>query len=186
KSACDLEMAPVFELQKSLEKSLGRPIKMVAGGTPTFCIQAARAAEPAERGLIECSPGTFIFWDEGYANQLPDLPFEPAAVLITRVISIVDEHTICTDLGHKSVASEMPFPRVAFLNAPGATAIGHSEEHLTIQVSNSAVYKPGDCIYCLPRHICPTVALYEKVYVVEDNAVTGNWKTVARDRYINI
>lgn len=186
KLTCELAMEPVFDLQKKMESLLGNPIRIVAGGTPTFGIQAIRAADPIERGLIECSPGTFIFWDQGYSEQVPDLPFEPAAVLITRVVSIVDEQTICTDLGHKAVASEMPFPRAYFLNLPGAKATGHSEEHLTIKVTDSAAFQPGDCIYCLPKHICPTVALYEKVYVVKNNKIVAEWKTVARDRFINI
>jgi len=54
-------------------------------------------------------------------------PFEYAALVISRVISIVDGYTICTDLGHKSVAAENPLPRVHFLNAPDAVPVAQSE-----------------------------------------------------------
>lgn len=71
----------------------------------------------------------FSFNDWGYKQTLIDEPFEYAALVISRVISIVDNKTICTDLGHKSVAAENPLPRVHFLNAPDAKPIGQSERN---------------------------------------------------------
>ena len=44
--------------------------------------------------------------------------------------------------------------------------------------------KPGDILYGLPFHVCPTVALYERVYTAENNELTGEWKNLARDRVI--
>lgn len=152
---------------------------IVAGGSPTFPTHLHRPG-------VECSPGTFVFWDRGYKEQLPELPFEYAALVITRVISIIDEHTICTDLGHKSVAAENPFPRVYFLNAPEATAVGQSEEHLVLKVPDAAAYTIGDVLYGVPMHICPTVALYERAVVVKDHEAIEEWKVVARDRKITI
>ncbi len=127
-----------------------------------------------------------VFWDWGYKNSLPDEPFDYAALVISRVISVVDENTLCTDLGHKSVAAENPLPRVHFLNAENAESIGQSEEHLVVKVPDTSVYKIGDVLYGVPVHICPTVALYEKAIVVENNKAVDEWKVVARDRKINI
>ena len=158
---------------------LHRPLKVIMGGSPTFPTHAHREG-------VECSPGTFIFWDWGYKHVLPDEPFEYAALVISRVISIIDEQTICTDLGHKSVAAENPLPRVHFLNAPDAVPIGQSEEHLVLQVPAGKKYKVGDVLYGVPVHICPTVALYDMAYVIEDHNMTGDWKVVSRNRSINI
>ena len=152
---------------------------IVAGGSPTFPVYA-------EQKNVECSPGTFVFWDWGYKHTMPDEPFEYAALVITRVISIVDEHTITTDLGHKSVAAENPFPRVHFLNAPEITPISQSEEHLVAKVPDASLFKIGDVLYGVPVHICPTVALYEKAIVIENNIAVDEWKVIARDRKINI
>ncbi len=113
KKKCLEAFAPVLVLKKELEKKSAHPITLIAGGSPTCLIHAAA-------GDRECSPGTFIFWDKGYADQLPEQPFEWAALLITRVISIPAPDLICVDLGNKSVASENPQPRVFFLNAPDA------------------------------------------------------------------
>jgi D-threonine aldolase len=176
---CQLAFAPVLSLKRTLEKSAGHPFTLIAGGSPTSFIHGAS-------GDRECSPGTFVFWDKGYTEGLPEQPFEWAAILVCRVISIPSAEMICVDLGYKSVASENPQPRVYFLNAPEAIPISHSEEHLVLNVSDSSLYKPGDVLYGVPWHICPTVALYDKVYVVENNHVTGFWKVAARNREISV
>jgi D-serine deaminase-like pyridoxal phosphate-dependent protein len=165
-------------LLEQIEKHLNKKITVVAGGSPTFPTHVNRH--------VECSPGTFVFWDYGYKNQLPDEPFDYAALVITRVISIVDETTVTTDLGHKSVAAENPLPRVYFLNATDATPVRQSEEHLVLQVPDSSKYKPGDVLYGVPVHICPTVALYDTAVVVEKGNAVTNWQVVARNRKITI
>ena len=168
----------VAALQQRIEETHHYPLKIVMGGTPTFPTHAHRLN-------VECSPGTFVFTDWGYKHSFPDEPFEYAALVITRVISIVDEHTVCTDLGHKSVAAENPLPRVHFLNAPDVVPIGQSEEHLVLRVANAAHYHIGDILYGVPVHICPTVALYDKAYIVENKKNLTEWKVVARKRSIN-
>lgn len=175
----DLSYGKVMVIAAAIEVMLNRRIIIVAGGSPTFPIHAMRED-------TECSPGTFIFWDWGYKHSFPDEPFEYAALVISRVISIVDETTITTDLGHKSVAAENPLPRVHFLNAPDAVPISQSEEHLIAKVADASLFKTGDVLYGVPVHICPTVALYERAVVIEGNVAVDEWKVIARDRRINI
>jgi D-serine deaminase-like pyridoxal phosphate-dependent protein len=170
--------AAVMTLADKIESVAGQPPVIIAGGTPTFPVHARRQG-------VECSPGTFVFSDWNYKQGLPDEPFDYAALLITRVISILDEQTVCLDLGHKSVASENPQPRVYFLNAPDAIPVSHSEEHIVVKVDDTSSIRIGDVWYAVPAHICPSVALYEKAWVVENGAVTGDWKVTARNRYIN-
>ena len=179
KHSVDVAFSKVIVLAETIEAITNQPLKIVAGGSPTFPMYAARKD-------VECSPGTFVFWDWGYKYGMPDEPFDYAALVITRVISIVDEHTITTDLGHKSVAAENPFPRVHFLNAPDVLPISQSEEHLVAKVPDSSLFKIGDVLYGVPVHICPTVASYERAIVIEDNNAVDEWKVIARDRRINI
>jgi D-serine deaminase-like pyridoxal phosphate-dependent protein len=169
----------VLQLEKEINIKYPGKLSLVIGGSPSFPTHALRKG-------IECSPGTFIFWDWGYKHQLPDEPFEYAALVISRVISIVDGHTICTDLGHKSVAAENPLPRVHFLNAPDAVPVAQSEEHLVLKVPDAAKYQVGDVLYGVPVHICPTVALYDQARIVRNQSVVTSWKVVARDRSIHI
>jgi D-serine deaminase-like pyridoxal phosphate-dependent protein len=176
---CQTAFEPVLRLKKELEKNAGHTITLVAGGSPTSFIHG-------NAGDRECSPGTFVFWDKGYADGLPEQPFEWAAILVCRIISIPADGMICVDLGHKSVAAENPQPRVFFLNAPDAIPVSQSEEHLVLKVPDSRYHKPGDVLYGIPWHICPTVALYDKAYIVEENRVKDYWKIIARNREITI
>ena len=176
---CEEAYAPVAALIDRLERQ-GLPVpRVVAGGTPTFPFHA-------KRGNVECSPGTCVFWDAGYSSKLTDLDFVPAALVLTRVVSKPGEGRLCLDLGHKSVASEMPHPRVVFLNLPDARALAHSEEHLVVETSKSDEFQLGACLYGLPWHICPTVALYSEAQVVEGGRVSGVWKVTARERRLTI
>jgi D-serine deaminase-like pyridoxal phosphate-dependent protein len=179
KEKCNIAFNAVTDLADQLV-ILGKesPI-LVAGGSPTFPIHAQREG-------VECSPGTFIFWDWGYSTILPEQEFQFAALVITRVISKIDHQTLCLDLGHKSIAAENPLPRVHFLNAPDAKPIGQSEEHLVVEVPNSADFQMGDVFYGIPVHICPTCALYEQAHVVENNTAKETWKVIARNRFILI
>lgn len=169
----------VAKVQQDLLKEFGLKLTMVIGGSPTFGLHA-------QREDIECSPGTFVLWDAGYSGNFPDLPFEVAAVVLTRIVSIVDKHKICLDLGHKAIGSENPLPRVIFPDIPCAKVVGHSEEHMVVEVPDSSGYKIDDVWSGIPVHICPTVALHYTLYIIENNTYVRNWKIVARDRKINI
>jgi D-serine deaminase-like pyridoxal phosphate-dependent protein len=178
KEKSDRGFNEVLQVADKIKSVSSLPLTIIAGGSPTFSTHVNRG--------IECSPGTFAFWDWSYLTQLPDEPFELAALVITRVISIPDDTTITTDLGHKSIAAENAQPRVHFLNAPEAIPVSQSEEHLVVKVEDSSAYKIGDVLYGVPMHICPTVALYEQAFVVENNSVVTSWKVVARDRKLTI
>ncbi len=180
KRNADKAFSVVIQLAEEIESSTQKKLNIVAGGSPTFPVHA-------QRKNIECSPGTFVFWDYGYKTQFNDEPFDYAALVITRIISVVDENTICTDLGHKSVGAENTIEkRIHFLNAPDVEFIGQSEEHLVLKVDDSSAYKIGDVLYGVPYHICPTVALYERAVIVQNNEAFDEWKVMARDRKITV
>jgi D-serine deaminase-like pyridoxal phosphate-dependent protein len=178
KQRCDEKFEEVEQTAAAIGAiGLSQPV-IIAGGSPTFSIHS-------KRKNIECSPGTFIYWDAGYAELCPEQLFLPAALLITRVISLPSRGRVCTDLGHKSVAAENEISkRIVFLNAPGITVLSQSEEHLIFETKPDHQYQPGDVLYGIPYHICPSVALYERVITIEQGRISGEWKNVARDRKI--
>ena len=177
--ACETAFAPVARFREQLIQT-GLPVpNVVAGGTPTFPFHAPRKG-------VECSPGTCIFWDFGYATKLPDLEFFPAALLLTRVISKPGSNRLCLDLGHKAVASENPHPRVHLLELPDAKAITHSEEHLVIETDRAEEFAVGACFYGIPWHICPTVALHGEAVVIKDGRAAERWRILARERRLTI
>ncbi len=161
------------------ESGLQEPT-IVAGGTPTFPFYA-------EKQDVICSPGTFVYWDAGYSESFKEQDFLPAALIITRVVSLPTETKICLDLGHKSVAAENTLDkRLRFLNAPDLQVVSQSEEHLVVDAGKNHGYKPGDVIYVMPYHVCPTVALYDKVFTIENKKITGEWMTLARNRKLTV
>ncbi len=166
-------------LSQQIEDELQVKPVIVIGGSPSFATHLLR-------NNVEYSPGTFVFWDWGYKHLLPDEPYQYAALVISRVISIVNENTICADLGHKAVAAENPLPRVHFLNAPDAVPVGQSEEHLVLKVPDASAYKLGDVLYGVPVHICPTVALYQAAAVIENGKAVAEWQVIARNRKITV
>jgi D-serine deaminase-like pyridoxal phosphate-dependent protein len=158
----------------------GKKLTIVAGGSPTFSIHSKRKE-------IECSPGTFVYWDKGYQQILSEQQYLNAAVIVTRVISRPAPNIICIDLGHKSVASENSLAeRISFLNASNLKPIGHSEEHMVLQVDGKNDYQVGDVLYGIPYHVCPTIALHDQTAIVEDHALVKYWETLSRNRRISI
>lgn len=176
---CDRDFKEAEQLRDRIEQEGHDFPLLIAGGSPTFTIHSTRRN-------VECSPGTFIFWDKGYHDALPEQDFLYAALVLSRVISLPDESKICIDLGHKSIASENELlKRAYFLNAPELKPIGQNEEHMIIEVGKDHNYKIGDAFFALPIHICPTVALYDHAIVIENGKASGSWKIIARDRKIN-
>ncbi len=164
-----------------------KPPLIVGGGSPTFGLHSA------QKGW-QCSPGTTLFWDDGYGTKFPDLEFVPATVLLGRIISKPGRNHVCIDLGHKSVSAENPIERrVRLLNFPeAAQPVGQSEEHLVMEFPDDALdarelLQVGDVVYGMPWHICPTVALHQEAVVIEDGRATGErWTIHARNRRITV
>lgn len=178
--ACEAAFEKVYTWIKMIEeKGYNRP-SIIAGGSPSFSIHAKKLDR-------ECSPGTNIFWDHGYATICPEQHFTPAVHLLTRVISKPAANRICLDLGHKAVASENEITkRVYFPNHTDLKPVGQSEEHLVMETENADQYKVGDILIGIPYHICPTVALHETLIAIENDQIIGEWQVAARKRKITI
>jgi D-serine deaminase-like pyridoxal phosphate-dependent protein len=158
----------------------GLPItKIIAGGTPSFPFHARQPN-------VDLSPGTILLWDHGYEMICPDLPFKPAAILLCRVVSKPTNNSVTLDLGTKAIASEMQTPRAFFPGLPDSQVVMHNEEHLVLQFEGAGELVVGQCLYAIPWHICPTVALYSEVGVVKEGRVKENWTVLARNRKLTI
>lgn len=155
--------------------------RIVFGGTPTFPIHAT-----VEDPSVELSPGTCILHDAGYGDKLPDLPFVPAGLVLTRVVSRPRPGRLCLDIGHKAVAADPTGPRVKLIDVPDATLGKQNEEHLVVDTPNADHYPLGSTILAVPVHICPTCALHRRAYVIENGELVDEWEVAARDRVIGI
>ena len=169
-------------LRDQLEAN-GWPVpRIIAGGTGQFPVYAT-VDDPA----IELSPGTCVFHDVGYGQMFPDLDFQAAALLLTRVISRPTADRVTFDLGYKAVASDPPADRrVIFPDIPDAKLVLQNEEHLVVQTTAAEQFQPGDELFAIPRHTCPTSALHKQVFVVSKGKLVDRWDVVARDRWLKI
>lgn len=156
--------------------------RIVAGGTGSFPIFAK-----LEDDALELSPGTIVFNDAGYSEAFPDLKFTPAALLLTRVVSLPAADRVTLDLGYKAVASDPPAgKRVTFPELPDAVAVLQNEEHLVLQTSRAGEFQPGDELLAIPRHVCPTSALHRQAYVIQNGRLAETWEVTARDRVLTV
>jgi D-serine deaminase-like pyridoxal phosphate-dependent protein len=183
RTAVEALLGPVLALRAAAEKKGLAVPRLVCGGTPTFAVFARMEL----RGL-ECSPGTFVLHDHGYGSKFAELAgITPAAVLLTRVISRPSPTRVTLDLGYKAVASDPPAgKRCVLLDVPDYTPGLQNEEHFVIETPAAERFAPGDVVFAIPTHICPTCAMHQRAYVVEGGRVTGTWDIAARDRVLSI
>lgn len=167
------QLAVAFD---NIIEDLNVPHLSIAGGSSTF-IQHSRY----ENRFV--SPGTVFVWDQGYEDLYPEMGFVPGAALLTRVISHPREDLLTIDLGYKSIASESSYERGLILEYPSLITEFQSEEHWTLRVPVGHK-RPniGAVLHVIPRHICPTTALYRSVLVVSEGKVETRWPISARDR----
>jgi D-serine deaminase-like pyridoxal phosphate-dependent protein len=183
RAAVRQQLEPVLTLRATLENR-GLPVpRVVTGGTPTFPVYAEMDL-PGQ----ECAPGTCVLHDHGYGTRFADITgFVPAALLLTRVISRPTPNRITLDLGYKAVASDPPAgKRCVLLNVPDYTPVLQNEEHFVIETPVAERFGPGDVVYAVPTHVCPTCALHKSAYVVEGGRVVDQWDIIARDRVLTI
>ena len=77
KKRCDEAFALVLSLKQEIKNNFNKELTIVVGGTPTYSIHCKRRE-------VECSPGTFIYWDQGYEENLTEQHYSFAALVVTR------------------------------------------------------------------------------------------------------
>lgn len=171
-------VSAALSLKRSfIEAGLSEPA-LLMGGSPTFPCYAKLMPDAFY------SPGTVFIYDQGYTEQFPDLPYRPGATVLTRVVSHPAEGFFTLDAGYKAISAEQGI-RGKLLDVPHAIEAFQSEEHWTFRMEpgHESERPPiGSVRYVVPWHICPTTALYDRIYVVSDGRLTGSWQVSARHR----
>ena len=185
KTAVENAWLPLTELRDQLLVQ-GFPIpRVLVAGTGSFPI-LAEFGEPN----LELTPGTTTLYDVGYFELFPDINLRPASGVLTRVVSCNRRGHLTLDCGHKSISPDQPVGRRTFFPAlPDAKEVGHTEEHLVLQIGqtgNADQFSPGDHLVALPRHVCPTSALHRFAHVIERGKLVDQWEVVARDRVLTV
>jgi D-serine deaminase-like pyridoxal phosphate-dependent protein len=176
-AAAQRHIGLVQELRRRLEAE-GIPVPcVVAGGGFSFPYYART------EGMYG-SPGTFVYWDHGYAEAMPDMPFRWAALILTQVVDrYPDAGTITTDLGSKAISSDLPLEERAHLIGQQGALLSHqSEEHGVFRIPGE-LPPVGDFLLAVPGHICPTTICYPGIHVLDkDGEVVDYFPHTARDR----
>lgn len=155
-------------------------IELVCGGSPAFTAHVT-----TENRTL--SPGTSIFWDWGYGDKYKEQHFNPAAFVLTRVISKPAYGIVTVDMGHKAISAENSIDfRVRFPDNPDLKLKSQSEEHGVLETTEWEKYKVGDILVGIPYHVCPTVNLYDHANVFFKNEFLGQWEILGRKRKITI
>jgi D-serine deaminase-like pyridoxal phosphate-dependent protein len=102
---------------------------------------------------------------------VPDLPFEPALFVLGTVISRTPPRGdtpgwAVVDVGLKSLGMDHGNPIVA-----GATVWFCSDEHLTMQPDEFDTVRVGQRVRVQPAHVDPTIALHERMVLVDGDEV---------------
>ena len=176
-AAAQRNIGSLQEFQQQIE-SAGVPVPDVVAGSSFSFAYYART-----RGM-HGSPGTFVYWDTGFATAMPDMPFRCAVLILTQVVDrYPDAGTITTDLGYKAVCGDIPLEeRASLLGHDGAQLILQDEEHGAFRIAGE-LPQVGDYLLAVPGHACPTTIRYPGSHVID---TTGNvidyFLHTARDR----
>jgi D-serine deaminase-like pyridoxal phosphate-dependent protein len=128
-----------------------------AGGTGTYAVNTWAS---------EIQAGSYLLMDTAYAAT--GLPFAQALTVLARVVSVSAKGWAVADVGLKSLGMDHGNPTVA-----GAGVWFCSDEHTTF--SADLLPAVGELVRVRPAHVDPTVALHERMHLVDGDDVLETW-----------
>ena len=176
----DLLLEVVNEIERS---GTGVP-EIITAGTPTLPCSLAYQGFRGRRFVHRASPGTVVYNDATSLAQVPArFGYQPAALVLTRLVSRPRAGVVTCDAGHKAVSADAGVPTCVVVGHRELTPLSPSEEHLPMAVAREASGPPvGDFLYLLPRHICPTVNNFDCGLLVRNGEIESVERVTARGR----
>jgi D-serine deaminase-like pyridoxal phosphate-dependent protein len=148
----------------------GLPVgEIVTSGTPSFLHAAQYEPLRTIEGTVHrMSPGTVVYHDLRTEREITELDLRPAALVLSRVVSLPSPGIATCDAGSKSIAAEAGDPCAFVVGRPGLRALRPSEEHLPLAIDAGPAPRRGELLWLVPRHVCPTVNLAEDAVLVDE------------------
>jgi D-serine deaminase-like pyridoxal phosphate-dependent protein len=171
----------LMEIVAAVEKEGIGVEEVVTSGTASF--PAAASYQPFATGKFvhRASPGTVVYSDATSLTQLPsEWGYQPAAVVVSTVVSHPKSNYLTCDAGHKAVSADAGIPTCAVAGRPDLTPLKPSEEHLPIEVKGGTRPSIGEALYLVPRHVCPTVNNFDDALIVSGHRVIAIERVTAR------
>ncbi len=172
----------LIALTKALQAAGHEPAEVITSGTPAFPCALSFDGFSNTPFVHRVSPGTTIYNDMVSLRQLDGLPgLRPAALVMASVVSHPTPSRFTCDGGHKAVSADAGVPTCAILGHPDWQPLKPSEEHLPVDVPAGTALPPlGTILYLLPRHICPSVNLFDVAITACRGRIDGAWPVDAR------
>lgn len=172
----------LLEVVAALERLGMAAPEIVTAGTPSFPCSLSYPGFRSQRFVHRVSPGTVVYCDATSLAQLPaEYGYRPAALVVSRVASRPRAGIVTCDAGHKTVSADAGVPTCIVLGHPELTPLSPSEEHLPL-AAQAGGPRPGDILYLLPRHICPTVNNFDRALRVRHGEIEAVEAVSARGR----
>ena len=148
----------LLEIVRALEAAAMPVGEVITAGSPAMPCSISFPGFKNASFIHRVSPGTVVYNDTTSLQQLPDWDYKPAVFVVATVISRPVNGIVTCDAGHKTVSADSGVPTCAVQGRPDLEPLGPSEEHLPIRVPAGArAPEPGELLYLIPRHVCPTV-----------------------------
>lgn len=157
-------MQLVVDCVRAMESAGARVDHVVVGGTPGYLPDLEELVVRHQLDAhVDVSPGTWVYWDTNYEAKLPGL-FRYAAFCLAQVIDRPGKDLATLNLGHKRWAID--HGAVTLFNLPGVEVKSTSEEHTVLKLPAGVDPAVEDRVFFVPRHVCPTVNLWEHFTLV--------------------
>lgn len=172
------------ELVAALDAGGVRVSEVIVAGTPAAVPAATYRGFTAWPTDVQVSPGTVVYNDTTSLAQVPaSWGLEPAAHVLTTVVSHPAPGRFTCDAGHKAVSADAGVPTCVVVGHPSWEPRNPSEEHLPVDVPATEAVPPiGAQLLLLPRHVCPTVNNFDDAVLIEASSVAGVTAVTARGR----
>jgi D-serine deaminase-like pyridoxal phosphate-dependent protein len=154
------KLADVTGLLAAAHAAVGGDV-VSTGGTGTYDLHSV---------ATEVQAGSYALMDTAYAAL--GLPFGQALFVLATVVSVSPGWAV-GDAGLKSLAMDHGQPSI-----DGATVWFCSDEHVTFAPEPDGPLvglRPGSLVRVIPAHVDPTMALHERVHVVQGDDVLDTW-----------
>ncbi|GGT98781.1 alanine racemase [Sulfodiicoccus acidiphilus] len=149
--------------------SVGLRVEVISvGGTPTAHLWAGTEA-------TELQPGTYVYNDAHQVELGVAREEEVSAFVVAQVVSSSGGRAVL-DVGTKGVSVDQGYPLV--VSHPGATVASMSEEHTVL----TAQLRLEERVVLVPRHVCPTVDLWDEFVAFRGGRAVGKVRVDARGK----
>lgn len=173
RAECEKSMGLLVSAAAAIRKA-GLPCEIVSGGgTGTYNFAGTFP------GVTEIQAGSYCLMDTKYDHV--HLGFEKAATILSTVWSRQLTGWAIIDAGMKVVTHEFGQPEL--IGVPNTKLLGLSEEHghLLIQGEDPGL-KVGDKVELWPSHVCTTVNLHDRMFVIQNDRVVDVWPIAGRGK----